>query len=197
MADGYARASGEVGVAIATSGPGATNLVTGIATAMLDSIPIVCITGQRVEQGAGHRRVSGSGHHRHHAAGDEAQLSGEQAPRTWRRRCATPFRLRVRAGPARCWWTSPRMRSRRRRSSILRRPSRAPIVRIPCCTWRSSGLAQAAELIRNFEAAGDSGRPRRHRSPARWSRCARWPSARRFPWRSRCWGWAAFPPRIR
>src|SRR3954466_5634843 len=46
MADGYARASGRVGVAIATSGPGATNMVTGIATAMLDSVPIVCITGQ-------------------------------------------------------------------------------------------------------------------------------------------------------
>ncbi|MCO4747672.1 MAG: biosynthetic-type acetolactate synthase large subunit [Proteobacteria bacterium] len=46
MADGYARASGKVGVAIATSGPGATNLVTGLATAMLDSIPMVCITGQ-------------------------------------------------------------------------------------------------------------------------------------------------------
>jgi acetolactate synthase-1/2/3 large subunit len=46
MADGYARASGKVGVAIATSGPGATNMVTGIATAMLDSSPIVCITGQ-------------------------------------------------------------------------------------------------------------------------------------------------------
>ncbi|HTB97333.1 MAG TPA: biosynthetic-type acetolactate synthase large subunit [Terracidiphilus sp.] len=45
MADGYARASGKVGVAVATSGPGATNLVTGIATAMLDSIPVVCITG--------------------------------------------------------------------------------------------------------------------------------------------------------
>src|ERR1017187_8854550 len=45
MADGYARASGKVGVAIATSGPGATNLITGIATAMLDSIPMVCITG--------------------------------------------------------------------------------------------------------------------------------------------------------
>jgi len=45
-ADGYARASGKVGVAIATSGPGATNLVTGIATAMLDSVPMVCITGQ-------------------------------------------------------------------------------------------------------------------------------------------------------
>src|SRR5687767_8811939 len=46
MADGYARASGRVGVAIATSGPGATNLVTGIANAMLDSIPTVFITGQ-------------------------------------------------------------------------------------------------------------------------------------------------------
>jgi acetolactate synthase I/II/III large subunit len=46
MADGYARASGEVGVAMATSGPGATNMVTGIATAMLDSSPVVCITGQ-------------------------------------------------------------------------------------------------------------------------------------------------------
>src|SRR3982750_2061511 len=51
MADGYARATGRVGVAIATSGPGATNLVTGISTAMMDSSPIVCITGQ-VTRGA-------------------------------------------------------------------------------------------------------------------------------------------------
>jgi len=46
VADGYARASGRVGVAVATSGPGATNLTTGIATAMLDSVPTVFITGQ-------------------------------------------------------------------------------------------------------------------------------------------------------
>ena len=46
MADGYARASGRVGVCVATSGPGATNLVTGIANAMMDSIPMVAITGQ-------------------------------------------------------------------------------------------------------------------------------------------------------
>ena len=45
-ADGYARSSGKVGVCFATSGPGATNLITGIATANIDSIPIVCITGQ-------------------------------------------------------------------------------------------------------------------------------------------------------
>src|SRR3989304_431946 len=46
MADGYARASGKVGMAMATSGPGATNLVTGIATAMMDSVPVVFVTGQ-------------------------------------------------------------------------------------------------------------------------------------------------------
>ncbi len=46
MADGYSRATGKVGVAIATSGPGATNLITGMATAMMDSSPMVCITGQ-------------------------------------------------------------------------------------------------------------------------------------------------------
>ena len=46
MADGYARATGEVGVAMATSGPGATNMVTGIVTALMDSVPIVCLTGQ-------------------------------------------------------------------------------------------------------------------------------------------------------
>ena len=46
MADGYARATGEVGVVLATSGPGATNCVTGIATAYMDSIPMVVLSGQ-------------------------------------------------------------------------------------------------------------------------------------------------------
>jgi len=46
MAEGYARARGDVGVCLTTSGPGATNLVTGIADAYMDSIPIVCLTGQ-------------------------------------------------------------------------------------------------------------------------------------------------------
>jgi acetolactate synthase-1/2/3 large subunit len=46
MADAYARASGKVGVVVATSGPGACNLVTGLATAMMDSVPIVALTGQ-------------------------------------------------------------------------------------------------------------------------------------------------------
>lgn len=46
MADGYARASGRTGVCLVTSGPGATNTVTGLATAYMDSVPVVCITGQ-------------------------------------------------------------------------------------------------------------------------------------------------------
>jgi acetolactate synthase-1/2/3 large subunit len=54
MADGYARASGKVGVVMATSGPGATNLVTGIANAHMDSVPLVCITGQVPSQLVGH-----------------------------------------------------------------------------------------------------------------------------------------------
>ena len=45
-ADGYARASGKTGVCLATSGPGACNLVTGIATAYMDSVPMVALTGQ-------------------------------------------------------------------------------------------------------------------------------------------------------
>jgi acetolactate synthase-1/2/3 large subunit len=74
MADGYARASGRVGVAIATSGPGATNLVTGIATAMMDSSPIVCITGQ---VGAGPAPMHRSGHYRHNPPRPyQAQLPG-------------------------------------------------------------------------------------------------------------------------
>lgn len=53
-ADGYARASGKVGVCCATSGPGATNLVTGLANAFLDSIPVVAITGQVKSSMIGH-----------------------------------------------------------------------------------------------------------------------------------------------
>ena len=77
MADGFARATGQVGVAIATSGPGATNMVTGIATAMLDSSPIVCITGQVGSKLIGTRRVPGNRHHRRHAAHHQAQLPGD------------------------------------------------------------------------------------------------------------------------
>ena len=52
-AEGYARSCGKVGVCVATAGPGATNLVTGIADAMMDSTPVVCITAQVQKEGLG------------------------------------------------------------------------------------------------------------------------------------------------
>ena len=48
MADGYARATGKVGVVLVTSGPGATNTITGILTAQMDSVPLVVLTGQTI-----------------------------------------------------------------------------------------------------------------------------------------------------
>jgi acetolactate synthase-1/2/3 large subunit len=84
-ADGYARATGDVGVALVTSGPGVTNAVTGIATAYMDSIPMVIITGQ-VPDGR-HRpgRLPGMRHGRHHAAHRQAQLPGQGCRATWPR----------------------------------------------------------------------------------------------------------------
>ena len=106
MADGYARASGRVGVALATSGPGATNLVTGIATAMLDSVPTVFITGQVSSPLLGTD------------AFQETDITGvtlpitkhnylvtraeDVAPTKSPRRCARRSTSRARAGRARC-----------------------------------------------------------------------------------------------
>ena len=59
MADGYARATGKPGVVLVTSGPGATNAVTGIATAHMDSIPMIVITGQVPDPRDRQRCISG------------------------------------------------------------------------------------------------------------------------------------------
>ena len=92
MADGYARASGRVGVCMATSGPGATNLVTGLATAMLDSVPVVAITGQVSS------KVLGTD------AFQEIDITGITLPRSLTLRC----RSRERRGPTRCCARNPR-----------------------------------------------------------------------------------------
>jgi acetolactate synthase-1/2/3 large subunit len=110
MADGYARATGKVGVAIATSGPGATNMVTGIATAMMDSSPIVCITGQ-----VGSRLIGSDAFQETEITGVTAitkhnypvrhASDGASGPRGLRRRRS--------AGPGRCCSTRPRTHSKR------------------------------------------------------------------------------------
>ena len=87
-ADGYARATGRVGVCLATSGPGATNLVTGIATAYMDSIPMVAITGNVGTSLIGRDIVPGGIHRRHHHADYQAQLCGAPCGGAWRTRSA-------------------------------------------------------------------------------------------------------------
>ena len=74
-AEGYARATGEAGVCMATSGPGATNLVTGIADAFMDSVPLVADYRPGESEHDRARCVSGDGRFRHDAADGEAQLS--------------------------------------------------------------------------------------------------------------------------
>jgi thiamine pyrophosphate-dependent acetolactate synthase large subunit-like protein len=95
MADGFARATGGLGVVIATSGPGATNLVTGIATAMMDSVPLLCITGQVPSHLIGFD------------AFQETDVTGITLPIT-----KQPPTWRSRAGRAPSSWTSPKTRSR-------------------------------------------------------------------------------------
>ena len=73
-AEGYAKATGKVGVSLGTSGPGATNLVTPICDAMMDSVPVVFITGQVQTASARDRRLPGGRHDRDHDADRQAQL---------------------------------------------------------------------------------------------------------------------------
>ena len=76
-ADGYARSTGKVGVCSATSGPGATNLVTGLMAAQMDSVPIVCITGQVPRAAIGRDAFQETDITGHHPAGHQAQLPGD------------------------------------------------------------------------------------------------------------------------
>ncbi len=88
-AEGYAKATGKVGVSFGTSGPGATNLVTPIMDAMMDSVPVVFITGQVRTELLGTDGFQEADIHRHHDAGRQAQLhdpapAGDPARRSTR-----------------------------------------------------------------------------------------------------------------
>ena len=108
-ADGYARSSNKVGVALVTSGPGVTNAVTGIATAYMDSIPLVIISGQVPTHAIGldaFQEVDTVGITRpcvkHNFLVKEHRLS-------WRRLSRKRSTLPLPAAPGRCWWIFQRM----------------------------------------------------------------------------------------
>jgi len=122
-ADGYARATGDVGVALVTSGPGVTNAVTGIATAYMDSVPMVIITGQVPTPAIGLD------------AFQECDTVGITRPivkhnflvkdvRELARHSKRPSTLPAAAARARWWWTSPRTFPSRKRLTVAT-PSRS------------------------------------------------------------------------
>ena len=88
MADGYARATGKPGVVLVTSGPGATNTVTGLLTALMDSVPDDRAHRPDHLADAGQGRLPGGRRHRHHLPGGEALLPGEERRTTSRASCA-------------------------------------------------------------------------------------------------------------
>ena len=124
-AEGYAWATGKVGVCMATSGPGATNLVTPLTDAKMDSVPIVAITGQVPTPGRRQRRVPGGRHHRHHDAGDQAQLPRE-GPGGHRRDRARGVPHRVDRPPGPRADRPAQGRAERRRRVQVAREDRAP-----------------------------------------------------------------------
>jgi hypothetical protein len=194
MADGYARASGRVGVVVATSGPGATNLVTGLATAMLDSTPLVAITGQ-----VGSALLGTD-------AFQEVDITGITLPVTKHNYLVTraedvvpaireAFALARSGRPGPCWWTSPRMPSRAGR----RWTGKGPSPGATCATCRPPSIQPRWPRPWSSSArpSGPSSSPGMASScPAPGPKC--WPSpSGGHPLRhSPCWVWAPCPPPI-
>ena len=161
MADGYARATGRPGVALVTSGPGATNTVTGLLTALSDSVsndrPLRAADHLRAGQGC----LSGGRRHRHHLSGRQAQLS-RQARR------GHPAH-HTRGLPRRDDW-SPGTRPDRRsqghhpgslRRALHRRPSTCPAIVVPSRGEPASHRQGQRSLLKSRPAAAALRRPRR------------------------------------
>jgi acetolactate synthase-1/2/3 large subunit len=122
-ADGYARASGKAGVCLVTSGPGATNTVTGIATAYMDSIPMVVFTGQVPTQLIGNdafQEVDIVGITRPCTKHNYLVKDTKILPGSFGRRFISPDQ----AALARCWWTSPKMSPMAWWNSTLKKTAR-------------------------------------------------------------------------
>ena len=195
MADGYARATGQVGVAIATSGPGATNMVTGIATAMMDSSPIVCITGQ-----VGSKLIGSD-------AFQETDITGITLPITKHNYLVTRADevarvgargvLRRALGPPGPG-ADRHHQGRAAELDRVRLAGRAEAARLsarpPAGGARDPARARSDPL---GQAPADPRRPRHHDLGRRWTSSGSSPSARTSRWRRRCSASARSRPRIR
>ncbi len=119
-ADGYARCSDQVGVALVTSGPGITNAVTGIATAYMDSIPLVIISGQVPSYAIGEdafQEVDAVGITRPCVKHNFLIKDVKDIAPTIKK----AFYWRSRGDPARCWWIFPRISPIKKPNSAIRK----------------------------------------------------------------------------
>ncbi len=195
-ADGYARATGKVGVCIATSGPGATNLVTGLANAQLDSVPMVAITGQVVQPLIGKDAFQECDITGITLAGHQTQLSGDSASRTSRRPSRKRSHLAHSGRPGPVLVDIPKKPLSLRRglqTGQAQGPSRLSAHHL---AEYAAGPAGGRSDQQGEEAA-DHGRSRHH-ALRRRGRSS--PSSSRRPvsrWRSRCWVRAPIRNRIR
>jgi acetolactate synthase-1/2/3 large subunit len=146
-AEGYARATGKPGVVLVTSGPGATNAVTGLTDALMDSIPMVVLTGPGADLHDRQRRLPGGRHRRHHPALHQAQLAGEGHRPAVRHDPRGVPRRHHRAAPARCWSTSRRTCSSPPAATRKTRPTR------PLPAARQGRPATIEALVEAMETA--------------------------------------------
>jgi len=108
-AEGYARSTGKVGCVLVTSGPGATNAVTGLTDALCDSIPLVCITVTGADPPHRQRCVPGMRPRSASPGPARNTIISSKTSRIFRACCTRRFTLQRAGGPARSWSTSPRM----------------------------------------------------------------------------------------
>ena len=203
MAEGYAHATGRPGVAMVTSGPAATNIVTPLCDAYMDSIPMVVITGQVPHAGDRHRRVPGVRHRRHHPVGHQAQRArhrgaGHPADRSARR---STSRRPGRPGPVLVDIPKDIVDPKNPRSAMeWYWPTDDEVATACPATSRTTKgrsrarSSEAAELILQVDAPGDL-RRRRHPQGARRRGAARAGRADRHPRRHHADGPGRVPRR--
>ena len=153
-AEGYARSTGKVGVVLVTSGPGATNAVTGLTDALMDSIPLVVITGQVADPFDRHRWLPGMRHGRNYSSLHQRTTGWCVTSTICRASCMRRSRSPPSAVPAPCWWIFPRTSNSKKGGSICRPPDR--------CSTAATGPGPSrsrAAIVRAVEMMAEAKRP--------------------------------------
>ena len=193
-AEGYARSTGKAGVMLVTSGPGATNAVTPLQDALMDSVPLVCITGQVPTSADRLRCLPGMRHGRHHAALHQAQLAGQGRQHAGRRSIHEAFHVATTGRPGPVVVDIPK--DVQFAKGIYTPPQTAPRTSYqPKVQGDLDKIRAAVALMSDGQAAGHLYGRRRHqfRPRRRAIFCANWSTSPAFPITSTLMGLGAYP----